>query len=547
MTRAGAALLLLAAAASAQPVLDDTSGPPAAPADPLPQADPAPAPETAEDVYFEFLFRAREGEEAEQGGDPITALERFEAARALLKDIRSRWPDWKASMIQFRERYCDEKIAALKPRAEEDRRRLGDAARELGFDPASAAPRPPSGPLRPPPLSTPTPAAPGSSPAPEPPPRTAPAPVFPAPLPGADAPGAVSDGSGGTREKLRVVAEELAATKEALANAQKELTEASAERDSLIQKLKVIEEDITNEKTRIQNVDADALQQENAQLRDKLGKLETQVGALRNSDAAAAFATLRREVDAAKQQLLTVRQENETLAKGTAELRDRLKNAQASGKGPTPADNRALRELLARQTAEESRRDQVRREVLAELNRLQIKSETLVTQINLLASSKFELTDAERGMLGFGPPAEPPPVAEASRTPANTRVPPAAAAIAREAESYFEKGQLDEAANRYEQILRDFPNNVYGLSNLGVVRLSQGRYDDAEKALRHAGELAPQDGFSRSTLGILLYLTGRYAEAAETLETAQRLMPNDAQTKSYLAMAKSRLGRSDPR
>lgn len=87
-----------------------------------------------------------------------------------------------------------------------------------------------------------------------------------------------------------------------------------------------------------------------------------------------------------------------------------------------------------------------------------------------------------------------------------------------------------------------YPQSIYALSNLGVVRFQQQKYPEAEKALREAIRVAPSDAFSHSVLGIALVQQEKYDDAIQILSRAVALDPSDAKTRNYLGISSSRKG-----
>ena len=62
-------------------------------------------------------------------------------------------------------------------------------------------------------------------------------------------------------------------------------------------------------------------------------------------------------------------------------------------------------------------------------------------------------------------------------------------------------------------ILAKSPNNVYSLSNLGVVLFRNGKLKAAELTLKKAIALAPTDEFTHTTLGIVYYQQSKFDDA----------------------------------
>ena len=61
------------------------------------------------------------------------------------------------------------------------------------------------------------------------------------------------------------------------------------------------------------------------------------------------------------------------------------------------------------------------------------------------------------------------------QTTAKPEVPDDLVPVAREAKSNFDNGKYRAAEKQYQQILAKSPNNLYSLSNLGVVYFRTGK------------------------------------------------------------------------
>ena len=126
--------------------------------------------------------------------------------------------------------------------------------------------------------------------------------------------------------------------------------------------------------------------------------------------------------------------------------------------------------------------------------------------------------------------------------PEKPRIPEEFKETADKATALYNEKKFDESAAAYEQILVKYPQSIYALSNLGVVRFQQQKYPEAEKALREAIRVAPNDAFSHSVLGIAFYQQGNYDDAIKVLSRAVALDPNDAKTRNYLGISSSHKG-----
>ena len=116
---------------------------------------------------------------------------------------------------------------------------------------------------------------------------------------------------------------------------------------------------------------------------------------------------------------------------------------------------------------------------------------------------------------------------------------------ASEAKASFERGDYREAERIYEAILRELPNNLYVLYNLGVVRFRAGKLKLSEEALRRAIAVDPADGFSHCTLGIVHYSQARYDDAVKALTKALAINPRNATAHRYLGIVAAQKGWDD--
>jgi Flp pilus assembly protein TadD len=260
---------------------------------------------------------------------------------------------------------------------------------------------------------------------------------------------------------------------------------------------------------------------------------------------------------------------NEDYKKQIADLTGKLQMAGTAGKSDSTLakENAMLRSILDRQLKEQARREAARRLVLDEFKNLAVSTEALKTQMEVLSSPLVALSQEEESMLKVSAPslvaAEPAaPAAAAAGAAGGTATLSSAAEKPTSPESYAEKPRIpeefkdtaaratslynekkfDEAATAYQEILNKYPQSIYALSNLGVVRFQQQKYAEAEKALREAIRVAPNDAFSHSVLGIVLVQQEKYDDAIQVLSRAVALDPNDAKTRNYLGISSSRKG-----
>ena len=320
-----------------------------------------------------------------------------------------------------------------------------------------------------------------------------------------------------------------------------------------------------------------ALQQENSALRAKLTSAEENLKKAAGGELGGELASLRGQVESLEKKLAEANSKsaeltraNEDYKKQIADLTGQLQLAGTAGKSDSTLakENAMLRSILDRQLKEQARREAARRLVLDEFKNLAVSTEALKTQMEVLSSPLVALNAEEENMLKVSAPSlvapepEAPAAAPASAGAGATATLSSAAEKPASPESYSEKPRIpeefkdtaakatslynekkfDEAAAAYQEILNKYPQSIYALSNLGVVRFQQQKYPEAEKALREAIRVAPNDAFSHSVLGIVLVQQEKYDDAIQVLSRAVALDPNDAKTRNYLGISSSRKG-----
>lgn len=254
-------------------------------------------------------------------------------------------------------------------------------------------------------------------------------------------------------------------------------------------------------------------------------------------------------------------------------------------------ENELLRGIIMRQIDEQARREQTYRLAREEMERLEIKSDTLNDKLNELAKPTLELSEAEQEMLrrpvvtlldadsasmsaqvavfkpaadgdpakaspdspapaenpeaaGENLPAEAGPLSEvaAAAESLNTEISSELLALVDEARGQFVKGNFAEAEALYQKFLESQPDNVIALANLGVAQFRQGKLTAAQLALEKAVKAAPNDAFSLTTLGAVMIEQGRNKDAIGYLERADTSAPDDPITLNYLGVASSQIG-----
>ena len=247
-------------------------------------------------------------------------------------------------------------------------------------------------------------------------------------------------------------------------------------------------------------------------------------------------------------------------------------------------ENDMLRSIVVREREEEARRDQAKKLMIAEFDKLKIKSDTLNKQVELLAQPVTKLSNEELALLRHpvvvisdnnpatlkasfiaakqtSEPKIDNNAASGSSVAQNTSaaksgeadgpavqtsfkpgVPAELVPVAREAKDNFDHGKYHAAEKGYQEILAKSPNNLYSLSNLGVVYFRTGKWKAAELTLKKAITLAPKDEFSHTTLGIVYYRQSKFDDALNELTKALGINPKSAAAHNYLGITASQKG-----
>ena len=370
--------------------------------------------------------------------------------------------------------------------------------------------------------------------------------------------------------------------------ADQKVANANRERDDALAHLKGMKD--TEQRVEV-------LVAENSDLKQKLADAEKTVREISadKPKKEKELADVKKQIGDLQQQLAASQKQNQNYETTVAQLHSRLDEAskqleQVKLVGATPEEtakltkeNEMLRNIIVRERQEEARRDQAKKLVLAEFDKLQIKSETLTQQIQLLAQPVTRLTTDELALLrqpvvsisddnpsavkaSFtfakntktnGPAtvtAEKPnsdliasnsPPAESGYTLPSIfkpNVPEDVVDLARQAKENFDKGKYRSAEKLYQEMLTKTPNNLYSLSNLGVVYFRTGKLKAAELTLKKAVALSPKDEFTHTTLGIVFYRQAKFDEALTELTKSLGLNPKSATAHNYLGITASQKG-----
>ena len=380
----------------------------------------------------------------------------------------------------------------------------------------------------------------------------------------------------------------IASLEKKLSKTEEELKKVTTQRDTAVAQLDKIRasgkqvDKLISENTSLMAKLADA-EKSIVQFKDEGGKKDEQIAGLKRDIAAAQkeLGDTQKTSSDAQKQMADLQAKLEQQAKELAAVQTDSSSSSAERKRLTE-ENDTLRGIIVREMKENARRDQTKKLVLGELAKLEVKSQSLLQQIDFLGQPVLQLTEQERRLFktpvvevsdvelsiaapkdGTAPkPAEsaktgemaklnPPEKPDAKPAPQTTaqpaadsgpNVPPALMSFAKEAKEHFDRGNYREAEKCYDKILAKAPNNLYALSNLGVVRFRNGKLKLAEEAFKKAIAIASEDAFSHWNLGIIYYAQGKYDEAVEVLTKSLAIQPKNATAHNYLGITASQKG-----
>ncbi len=370
-------------------------------------------------------------------------------------------------------------------------------------------------------------------------------------------------------DQARVTAEKQRDDTQAkFADATNHVITLERERDDALSQLKSAKES----EQRFQSLVA-----EKNDLQQKLATAEEKVRSLSAGDPKSTEKLAEMELQMAQlqQQLTETQNRNHYLAARAAELdvelehagtelqAARLAGANSEDSSQITRENELLRNIVVRERQEETRRDEVRKLVLAELDRLKVRSDLLNKEIEFLAQPVTKLTAEElalfrqpvvsisnekAGVIKMNFVFEKKSTSDVGKSNTTSTVLPSASSnelqeIAAAARKNIEQGKYQTAEKQYQTVLAKDPDNLDALSNLGVVYFRKGKIRSAESTLKKALAIAPNDDSVLTTLGIVHYRQSKFDEALEELRKAIELNPNSATAHNYLGITASQKGR----
>jgi len=270
------------------------------------------------------------------------------------------------------------------------------------------------------------------------------------------------------------------------------------------------------------------LAQQNKDLTEKLAAAEKQLesGSKNRAEREKIEQGLRAQIESVNKTLASMRDQLTSGEKRIAELEKQLSDtatATATTTGAMADENALLKSLVARQLSEQAKRQQARRLVEEEMQKLQIRSATLVEKLDALGEAEAELTPREKRLFEQ-------PVATAgggvdfslvvAKAEPTSDLPAELSAQAKSANELAQQGHLAESRAIYQELTKKAPNSFFAAVNLGTTERLLGNYPQAIAAFTRALELNPNDALTLTNLGSAQFRGGDAPASIQTLHKA---------------------------
>jgi len=268
------------------------------------------------------------------------------------------------------------------------------------------------------------------------------------------------------------------------------------------------------------------------------------------------IADLRQELGSVRSKLAAMREGVDSGQARIADLEKQLEEtstAAASVTGAMADENALLKAIVTRELQEQARRQQARKLVEEEMEKLQIRSEALIGKLNALGSAEVALSEKERKLfekplvsssveggknsMNISMVVEKQPSEAESKTTRENDLPAGLIERAAKANALANEGGLDQANAIYEELVAEAPESYFAKVNLGVTQLKLARHAKAIETLEGALAIRPGDAFALMNLGIAQYRFGRYGEAARALGAAVDASPKQYFPHYFLGLA----------
>ena len=286
---------------------------------------------------------------------------------------------------------------------------------------------------------------------------------------------------------------------------------------------------------------ATALRSENELLRRLASSASSSPTPAANSD---------RDLAAARARIAALESDQEVWRLEKAALENRLRQASAPAAAPAvPEDSARMKQVEAERDELQKKLDAAQKELygrnskaaVAKVDELMSQLEVLRARLEVFESRQVPYSPEELAL--FKNPNAVLPVTDPRQGMKSVKeLPSGTTQLIAEAQRDFSARRLDDAEQKYLEVLRRDDRNVNTLANLATIQMEMGHLDEAEKHIQAALAVAPNDAYSLSILGNLRYRQGNYDEALNALSRAAKADPQNAEIQNFLGLTLSQKG-----
>lgn len=354
------------------------------------------------------------------------------------------------------------------------------------------------------------------------------------------------------RQKLEAHASDasnLAALKQSLAEANRRLADQSAAAGKLSGETTALQERIRQLTARTE--ETEALRAENNLLKQQLTQAKSTTGTA--TDEA------QRRATEAEARIAALQSEAQVLRLEKLALESRLTKSVAAATNDTTlqagrqADARRIQELEQERselrnrlaTASQPAPTGAHPELAAKVDELTKEVTGLRARVEVFEARAIPYTAEELALFQTDDSKVLATAPEAGRG-ANRPLPAGSAALVAEAQRNFANRDYAKAEQNYRDILRQDEKNPTALANLATIQMEAGKLADAEQSIRSALAVAPDDAYNLATLGKIKYQEEKYDDALDALSRAAKALPRDPEIQNYLGVTLSQKGLRGP-
>lgn len=400
------------------------------------------------------------------------------------------------------------------------------------------------------------------------------------------------EGDPATKEELekmknesKMVSSLLETSNKQLAEANKAIESLQKEKDALTSNQTRLEGELSVAKKNAMNPeDLKKLLADNSRLKQELEVARKQVETIKTEGGKKdeEITTLKGQLTVIQSELTKLRQENTSYQGQVADLTVKLKDLNqqmeklsadktlaSAESAKITNENKMLRNIIMRQIRQQERQRQAKELVIAEMNKMESASRTLMDNLEEMTSVKVMLTVDEESLFtepelkeiftasAVSATLEAKSSKNSTKTKAKAGKDDALPLPTGAPENYdsspeqklmtqaFEaigKNDFKTAEQAYQDALRANPRNTAALANLAGIKLQNKQHGEAELLLQKCLVYEPDNQSAHYRLGICYFQQNKLNEALSSFEKCVRVNNNDALAHHYLGIIASRMG-----